>query len=351
MAKIDELTLEVGRIYAQAERDIIQRIANRLKKDKSLSIEQWEIRKLRELQTLRSGIEKQIVAKLDNFNDKELQKIIQELYNQGSKDAVADLRKVYNINEITTDFGKIDEATVANYTKALKDNLQGTHLRIVRQADDVYRQAVSRGVNTVLTGSGTRVEGSQRVLNEFANKGVTGFVDKSGRSWSLKTYAEMATRTTAARARIDGSLNRFQQNGEDLVVVSAHAESCPICDPWEGRILSISGRSEDYPSVAEAEADGLWHANCTHNATLWVEGLTTKPEPVDSTDNYQQRQQQRYMERQIRKWKRREAGAMTEDEARKAKNYRKKWQEKQKEFIEETGRYRKYEREQIKTAR
>jgi len=351
MAKIDDLTLEVGRVYAQAERDIIQRIANRLKKDKTLTIEQWEIRKLRELQTLRSGVEKQIKAKLDNYTEKELQPIIQELYNQGSKDAIADLRKVYNINEITTDFGKIDEATVANYTKALKGNLQGTHLRMIRQADDVYRQAVSRGVNTVLTGSGTRVEGAQRVLNEFANRGVSGFVDKSGRSWNLKTYAEMATRTTAARARIDGSLNRFQQNGEDLVVVSAHAESCPICDPWEGRILSISGRSEDYPSVSEAEADGLWHANCTHNTTLWVEGLTTKPEPVDSTDNYEERQTQRYMERNVRKWKRREVAAMTDDEAKKAKNYIRKWQGKLREHTEKTGMYRKYERESIKTAR
>jgi len=222
---------------------------------------------------------------------------------------------------------------------------------MIRQADDVYRQAVSRGVNTVLTGSGTRVEGAQRVLNEFANRGVSGFVDKSGRSWNLKTYAEMATRTTAARARIDGSLNRFQQNGEDLVVVSAHAESCPICDPWEGRILSISGRSEEYPSVSEAEADGLFHANCTHNATLWVEGLTTKPEPVDSTDNYEERQQQRYNERQIRKWKRREVAAMTDDEAKKAKNYIRKWQGKQRELLEGTDRYRKYERESITQAR
>lgn len=351
MAKIDELTLEVGRVYAQAERDIIQRIANRLKKDKTLTIEQWEIRKLRELQTLRSGIEKQIVAKLSNFNEKELQPIIQELYNQGSKDAVADLRKVYPITEITEDFGKIDEATVANYVKALKGNLDSTHLRIVRSADDVYRQAVSRGVETVLTGSGTRVEGTQRVLNEFANKGVAGFIDKSGRSWSLKSYAEMATRTVSARARVDGTLNRFEQNGEDLVIVSAHAESCPICDPWESRILSISGNSEEYPSVAEAESAGLFHANCTHNVTLWVEGLTTKSEPVDSTDNYKERQQQRYNERQIRKWKRREAGAMTEQEYQKAKSYTQKWQEKQREFIDNTGRYRKYEREQITEAR
>ena len=351
MAKIDDLTLKVGRVYAQAERDIIQRIANRLKKDKTLDIRDWEVKKLRELQTLRSGIEKQIVAKLDNFNDKELNDIIQQLYMQGSDSAIVDLNKVYPAGEVVSDFGAIDEATIANYAKALKDNLNGTHLRLVRATDDVYRRAVSRGVETVLTGTGTRIQGSQKVLNEFANRGVTGFVDRSGRSWSLRTYAEMATRTVSARARIDGSLNRFQQNGEDLVVVSAHAESCPICDPWEGRILSISGRSEDYPSVSEAEADGLWHANCTHNATLWVEGLTTKPEPVDSADNYQERQQQRYNERQIRKWKRREAGAMTEDEAKKAKSYIRKWQVRQRELLEDTDRYRKYERESITQAR
>jgi hypothetical protein len=233
----------------------------------------------------------------------------------------------------------------------LKSNLGGTHLRIVRQADDVYRQAVSRGVETVLTGSGTRIEGSQRVLNEFANRGVTGFVDKSGRSWSLRSYAEMATRTVSARARVDGTLNRFQQNGEDLVIVSSHAESCPICDPWEGRILSISGDDERYPSVSEAEADGLFHANCTHNTTLWVEGLTTKPEPVNSTENYKERQQQRYNERQIRKWKRREVAAMTDDEAKKAKSYIRKWQVRQRELLEDTDRYRKYERESITQAR
>ena len=42
---------------------------------------------------------------------------------------------------------------------------------------------------------------------------------------------------------------------------------------------------------------------------------------------------------------------MTDAEIEKAKNYRQKWQEKQKEFTDETGRYRKYEREQITQAR
>ena len=41
MAKLEDLTLEVGRVYAQAERDVIQRIANRLKTDKSIPVKQW----------------------------------------------------------------------------------------------------------------------------------------------------------------------------------------------------------------------------------------------------------------------------------------------------------------------
>ena len=345
----DKLAEEVGRVYAKAERDVITRIANRLKKDKSLSVEQWEVRKLRELQTLRSGIEQSIVKKLDNYNDKELQKVIKELYTDGSKQAIRQMEK-FDITDINREFSKIDERAVETYTKALNTSMKSTHLRIVRQTEDIYRQAVSRGVETVLTGSGTRLEGSQRVLNEFANKGVSGFVDKAGRSWNLNTYAEMATRTTSARARIDGSLNRFQQNGEDLVIVSGHAESCPACDPWEGEILSISGDDENYPSVADAEGDGLFHANCSHNLTLWVEGLTEQPETEEGGEDYEDRQQQRYNERNIRKWKRREAAAMTDKEQEKASRKVREWQGKQADFMDDTGRRRKYERESIDTA-
>jgi len=42
---------------------------------------------------------------------------------------------------------------------------------------------------------------------------------------------------------------------------------------------------------------------------------------------------------------------MTDDEAKKAKNYIRKWQGKQRELLEGTDRYRKYERESITQAR
>ena len=349
----ERLTEEVGRVYAQAERDIIQRIANRLPTDKSLPIENWEAKKLAELRQLRSGVEMHIAKKLDNYTDKELQDIIQEAYTKGMDSAVADMRRHLPEDDIpvTEGFGTVHQDAVRAQTEALSGKLKATHLRIVRQADDVYRKAVARGANHVLTGSGTRIEGAQLALNEFANKGVTGFIDNAGRSWNLQSYTEMATRTNVGQAALEGHMNRMTENNQDLVVVSAHVESCPICDPWEGRIMSISGNSDKYPPVQEAIDDGLYHPNCGHNLTAYIEGLTETPEPEPGEEDYEDRQQQRYLERNVRKWKRREAGAMTDKAQEKASEKVSEWQGRLSEFIDDTGRFRKYEREQITEAR
>jgi hypothetical protein len=68
----------------------------------------------------------------------------------------------------------------------------------------------------------------------------------------------------------------------------------------------------------------------------------------ESMDEYTATQKQRHIERQIRRWKREEAGmaaaGMPTDEA-KAKVAR--WQETQRDFIRQTGLKRQYDREQI----
>ena len=345
--------LEFGRIYAQAERDVISRIANKLSRDKTASISQWELTKLNELRKLRSGIEMHIGAKLDNFTDKELRRAIEQAYKAGMESAVTDLARVLPDDEIPVKagFAQIHQDAVRAQHQALAEKLKASHFRIVRQANDVYRTAVRRGVEHVLTGAGTRLEGAQLVLNEFANRGVTGFIDSAGRSWDLASYAEMSIRTNVGQAAVQGHINRLQDNGRDLVYVSGHEESCPICDPWEGEILSISGEDERYPSVADAEADGLFHPNCAHNLTAYIEGLTETDEPEPGEEDYEERQEQRYNERQIRKWKRREAAAMTEKAQAKSKQKVREWQGRQAEFTEKTGRRRKYGREQITQAR
>jgi len=66
----------------------------------------------------------------------------------------------------------------------------------------------------------------------------------------------------------------------DLVQLTSHASPCPICAPLEGRVYSLSGESDRFPSVDRALPDrhGTIHPNCRHRFVPYV------PELADNVD-------------------------------------------------------------------
>jgi L-ascorbate metabolism protein UlaG (beta-lactamase superfamily) len=72
---------------------------------------------------------------------------------------------------------------------------------------------------------------------------------------------------------------------------------------------------------------------------------------IEPGHSYELRQQQRYMERQIRHWKRREAAAITPEDKAKATAKVRQWQGSMRQFIDDTGRLRQRQRESITRAR
>jgi len=154
------------------------------------------------------------------------------------------------------------DRAVQALARDLTGQLTATHPRIVRSTVDAYRETVAQASAETLTGAGTRRQAAQQVLDRFADRGIGGMVDRSGRQWAADTYAEMATRTTVGRAQVAGALDRMTDDGRDLVIVSNAPQECKTCRRWEGRVLSISGATPGYPTVADATADGLLHANC-----------------------------------------------------------------------------------------
>ncbi|MBE0430103.1 MAG: phage capsid protein, partial [Thermoleophilia bacterium] len=184
-----------------------------------------------------------------------------------------------------------------------------THTQILRSSVDMYRATISQTMAQVLTGTQTRREAAQAAMDRFAGRGIIGFIDRSGRNWRLESYVEMATRTGAGHAMIEGRLKSYQEDGRDLVIVSDAPEECPVCEPWEGQILSISGKSDEYPSVSEAEAAGLFHPNCRHDVRPYIKGLTKPHKGTADPEGYKEREKQRYHERQVREKKRQVASA------------------------------------------
>ncbi|QVK17727.1 hypothetical protein KHQ81_12880 [Mycoplasmatota bacterium] len=98
--------------------------------------------------------------------------------------------------------------------------------------------------------------------------------------------------------------------------------------------------------------------NCRHNRLTFIEGVDKIPEVPDYVPNidtgkrkhanigkqhriYKKEQLQRNMERQIRMWKRRELGSLSEKEYRKARLKVRVWQAKRNHLVKSTdGLYR-----------
>jgi hypothetical protein len=70
-------------------------------------------------------------------------------------------------------------------------------------------------------------------------------------------------------------------------------------------------------SLEEARAAGLYHPNCRHSLRPFLPGVT-RPDPLAAGPRgatYEDTQEQRRLERQVRAWRRREAVAL-DDRAR-----------------------------------
>ncbi len=93
-------------------------------------------------------------------------------------------------------------------------------------------------------------KGSRELTQELQNKGVTAFVDKAGREWSLQDYCNMATRTTARQAQVAAILTKNPNH--DLYQIVKIGSTCPVCAPLEGRVYSKSGTNPDYPALTLA---------------------------------------------------------------------------------------------------
>ncbi len=136
------------------------------------------------------------------------------------------------------------------FRRAAHHNLEGVDLQIVRASQDLFRDAaVQAGDKTFReTDVFTRKRLSQKMLDDFAEKGIQSITYKNGRRVSIEAYAEMVGRTMSGHAAVQAALNRFQEYGYNLVRVSSHFRACPLCVPWEGKILYTGMPGEYTPS-------------------------------------------------------------------------------------------------------
>lgn len=314
--RAEQYAAQIRAIFDRAELVILAEVRRRILK--GLKTPGWAERKAAEIAEMRQWLRRHTAEFLSEAAP-EVRRIVRQAYDEGAA-AVAEQLKAANLLDIHPQPFE-PGARIRALASDTVTVLASTSRAILRTTLDAYRDVIEAAAGEVVTGVSTRWAATKRALEAFADRGITGFVDEAGRRWDLGSYAEMATRTAVMRSAKEGAVDRYEAAGEDLVIVSDHWEECDLCRPWEGKILSLKGRTPGYPTIDQAEVAGLFHPNCRHTVSLYTPGLTRTPRtqgpesPAEARLIYQERMQQRRLERGIRQWKRREAAAL-DDEAR-----------------------------------
>ena len=303
--------------------------------------EAWQAAKLRDLQQFRRENE-EIVESVSPVIDQETKKLIRGQYAEGGADGFFSM----NDRRVNALLQEMEQAQ-ANVEKAA-----------LRYMDDVYRRTVRGAALGMATGSMTMQKAVDLATKDFLAAGITCIRYRNGRRVNIASYAEMALRTAATRATLQGEAAQREQLGIDTVLVSQYGACSNTCLPWQGLVYiddvfqaysgphtlggtyGVSRNGQQYPLLSVAVRAGLFHPNCRHTLTTWIEGMSKRPRPMDKAKIEavnQLEKKQRYLERRVREAKRQAEGLLDPDAAKQAKRLVRRRQSELKEFVDAHG--------------
>lgn len=248
------------------------------------------------------------------------------------------------------------DALVKSTTKDFDDAQQAVY----RKMDDVYRQTIFKAEYQLASGAISLGKAIDKATEDFLAKGIDCIVYSNGRHVNIADYAEMALRTASHRATLLGEGSKRDELGVHLVFVSAHANACKLCLPWQGQILIddvfshpskeyIARYKGKYKLLSEAIKAGLLHPNCRHTLATYFEGVTRLPKPQDqekALKNYNNEQRQRKLEREIRKRKRILAGTVEDEDRKEARAGLRQAQKNLRDFLDAHPEFKRSQRKE-----
>lgn len=350
--KLDEIAATVAALYREAETALGVVISRHLSGDidRDIPAPVWAERRLAAVRSLRASASA-IIAALQADSSDAIRQAAADAFRTGWRSALDELPSRWFPRSGLSEQARAaaaDEvpgfAAVESLAAAVHADIGQRQRNVLRDVLDVYRSVITAATARIATGTQTRRQAAQSAWQRFIDSGVTGFTDRSGRRWRLSSYVEMATRTVAQRAAVQGQTDRLAAAGVPLVYVSNAVQECALCRPFEGRILrttpgptgevQVPHQLTDEPvtvdivdTLAGAQLAGLFHPNCRHSVSAYLPGVTRLPEqPTADPDGDKARQRQREIERHIRKHKTRALLAVDDASIKAANRKAREWQ-------------------------
>ena len=343
------------KLYAQAEADILADMARRISTyDYWIPAVEHQAKMLEEAGMVRE----EILARLKTLTgrtDRELRQLMQEAGGVALKSDDAVYRRQGLNPPPVSASADLQKVLQAGYEKT-SGAFRNLTLTTARTAAHQFEQALDRAYMQITLGGMDYNTAIRSSIKQLSAEGVGAIRYPTGRTDTIEAAVRRAVVTGVNQTALRLQDARADEMGADLVEVSAHAGARPSHAQWQGGIYSRSGKSRKYPDFVKTTGygtgAGLGGWNCSHSFRPWFEGMSRTYDKallkeyqakdyeyngVRMTE-YEALQEQRKIERSIRRWKREQnalqAAGLDSGEASARIT---EWNRRQKDFLEQTG--------------
>ena len=323
--------------------------------------EQWQAVQLKALEDYRKTNMEKFPPRYNKLNN-QIRTILQDSFNDGSTkqerrilQAIKRVFKGYGTNapaftgNVQTQgaFFTVNDRKLNALVESTIHDMNKAEYAVLRRADDQYRQIIYNAQVYANTGAGTYEKAVDMATRDFLRAGINSIEYKNSSRHTISDYADMAIRTAAKRAYLQGEGEMRRGWGISTVILNKRSCPCPLCAPFVGKIFiddvwsggtAEEAKEKGYPLLSEAIAQGLYHPRCKDVHTTYFEGITTseesysKKELDEQKEKYTAEEKQAYCKRQEKRFSRMSKYSLDTDNRRMYGARAKEWNEKAKSF-------------------
>lgn len=349
--------------FSRMEDDLIKSMKRNLARHRNEELNEgfnwnmWQAEMLQGIQKFRAentDIVEEYESQISDETDETLQKAYEMGGNEEEIRTLEAIKKGYTPpffsgREIYGNFFRLSREKMKSLTDAVPFQQKTVWKNILRYEDDAYRKIIFDTQIQFNAGAKDLYSAMDMASKDFLSQGINCIRYRNGANVNITSYAEMALRTANMRANIKGASDMRKEWGISLVKIPVHNSACPYCTQFMGKVYNDDvyqhpqNIDKRYPRLSEAVAGGYMHPNCKCGISTYYEGISKPPKPPTKAEaeemqrRYNLEQQQRYTERQIRKYKRLSQGTLDSDSAKAYNNKLREWQSRYRELIDENS--------------
>lgn len=361
--KIEKAIKSLVDMYSQIENDLLIKIASHfLHNDEFLNSDYWRIKKLDEM----GLFNQEIIDYIARYSNKTKLEIMKALEQIGIDTINLDnLNRLFEDEILKVDPNVLKENyVIKNMINSAYNDLSQRFIQMSKQIEESTRNAylniVEKAYLETSMGTHSYQKSITNAIDSLGNRGLTTLeykiTDANGSVKGIRSYDISSTvrrEVLTASRQLSNNINMVVANELDCeyLYLSEHVKCRPDHFDWQGTIIKKENLVPitDYGSIT-----GLAGINCAHYFEPYFGDARgndlKKISKEEATKQYELSQKQRYLERGVRKWKRK-ANMFKANGNKDAygKSIRKvnEWQNELKGFTEANHLKREYSREYV----